>query len=104
MESIVPIAELRNHISQVLEEIRFGVAAQRDSGLIVDMPEEVTFQCEVIFDFQSLEVRRTTVANDAATEVGDTTREGTGTQVQNTKHIQTDFTEGIQKKTQGADA
>jgi hypothetical protein len=53
MENIVPIEELRKHISRVLEEIRYGVAEQRNAGLVVDMPEEVEFQCQVIFEFQS---------------------------------------------------
>jgi hypothetical protein len=60
MENIVPIAELRKHISRVLEEIRYGVAEQRNDGLVVDMPDEVEFQCQVIFEFQSHIVKTTT--------------------------------------------
>jgi hypothetical protein len=64
MENIVPIADLRSHISQVLEEIRYGVNEQRQKGLLVDMPEEVTFQCQVIFEFQSKEVRKTSITKE----------------------------------------
>lgn len=88
MDNIVPIDQLRHHVNRVLEEIRYGVNAQRLSGLIVDMPEEVQFDCEVIFEFQSMEIRRASVTEggdsrtqtEVATDTGETTR--TGEQVQ----------------------
>jgi hypothetical protein len=108
MENIVPIAQLPNHISKVLEAIRYGVAEQRNAGLIVDMPEEVTFQCQVVFDFQSMAVRRVseTVEDSDRSEVGtvsdsgETTRESQSTQAAATGHNQTETT----IYTEGADA
>ena len=84
MDNIVPIDQLRHHINRVLEEIRYGVNSQRLSGLVVDMPDEVAFDCEVIFEFQSLEIRRASVTeggdsriqDEISTESGETTRTG----------------------------
>jgi hypothetical protein len=96
MENIVPIAELRNHVDRVLEEIRHGVHAQRQKGLIVDMPDEVQFDCEVIFEFQSLEIRRASVTeggdsrtqDEISTESGETTRTGEQSQTSYQGHDQ----------------
>lgn len=100
MENIVPIDQLRNHISKVLEEIRFGVNEQRLTGLVVDMPEEVTFQCQVVFEFQSLAVRRVSETTEdsnrtegsTTTDTGESTRESKGIQTGVTGHDQTETT------------
>lgn len=84
MENVVQIANLRHYINQVIEEIRYGVNEQRMKGLVVDMPEEVSFDCEVVFAFQSLEMRRASVTeggdsrtqDEFATDTGETTRTG----------------------------
>jgi len=104
MENIVPIAELRKHISRVLEEIRYGVNEQRLTGLLVDMPEEVQFQCQVIFEFQSHVV--TTVSKqseesnqtqqETSSETGETSRTSKDEQEAATSHKQTD--KGEQKR------
>lgn len=86
MDSIVPISELDGFISQVLDKIRTGVNEQRLKGLLVEMPDTVNFQCEVVFDFQALEVRRTSESagddtrsqNETATDTGESTRESNG--------------------------
>ena len=111
MENIVPIAEMRNHISKVLEEIRYGVAAQRDTGLIVDMPEEVTFQCQVVFEFQSLAVRRVSetvedsdrTQSETATDTGTTTRDSDSSQRATVVHNQSAQSDSEQTTTYGAD-
>lgn len=86
MDSIVPISELDGFVSQVLDKIRHGVNEQRLKGLLVEMPDTVNFQCEVVFDFQSLEVRRTSESagddtrsqNETSTETGESTRTSNG--------------------------
>lgn len=106
MENIVPIDQLDSHISKVLEKIRYGVAAQRNSGLICDMPEEVIFDCQVIFKFQSLAVRRVSeIVEDSnrtegstTTDSGTSTSQSSGTQNAATGHDQTETTVTIQKQ------
>lgn len=91
MENIVPIGDLRKHISDVLEAIRYGVNDQRKTGLVVDMPEEVNFQCQVVFSFQALELRRESVVEgqdgrtgfESVTDQTSGTRTGTQTGTEN---------------------
>lgn len=101
MDSIVPISELRHYVSQVLDEIRYGVNEQRMKGLVAEMPETVNFQCEVVFEFQTLEVRRTSESagddtrtqNDTTVDTGETVSERTGSQRVASGHDQTSTTE-----------
>lgn len=101
MDNIVPISELRGFVNQVLEEIRYGVNEQRMKGLMVEMPDTVNFQCEVVFDFQALEVRRTseTTGDDTRTQDDTTVDTGTTTSTRNgsqrvaSGHNQTSVTE-----------
>ena len=111
MENIVPIAELPNHISKVLEAIRYGVAEQRNAGLIVDMPEEVTFQCQVVFEFQSLAVRRVSetvedsdrTQSESSKDIGSTTRSSDSYQRSTVGHNQSGESHSTQTTTEGAD-
>jgi hypothetical protein len=97
MDSIVPISELDGFVSQVLDKIRHGVNEQRLKGLLVEMPETVNFQCEVVFEFQALEVRRTSESagddtrsqNETATDTGESTRESNGLTQGLSEHDQT---------------
>lgn len=92
MENIVPIAELRNHISKVLEEIRYGVNEQRLTGLVVDMPEEVTFSCQVIFEFQSMAVRRVSETVEDSNRTEGSTTTDTGESIRESRGVQTGVT------------
>lgn len=101
MDSIVPISGLRGYVSQVLDEIRYGVNEQRMKGLLVEMPETVNFQCEVVFEFQALEVRRTSEStgddsstkNETSTDTGETVSTRNGSQRVASGHDQTSTTE-----------
>ena len=70
MPEFMPIGDLRSAVNQAIDSIAAAVADQRDRGLLVDMPEEIQFQANLIYGWQVLEMRSESVGVSAETTGG----------------------------------
>ena len=67
-------ADLQSHITAVLMNVKHAVEDARTQGLIAELPEEVSFEVEVITAYQSL--NSTTTTTDAETSTNSENRGG----------------------------
>ena len=67
-------ADLQSHITAVLMNVKHAVEDARTQGLIAELPEEVSFEVEVITAYQSL--NSTTTTTDAETSSNSENRGG----------------------------
>lgn len=83
MENIVRISDLSRFVQDTLDGIRNGVAAARATGLLVELPEEVSFTALVIQDWQALEITGSDKTESREEQGGGTT------EVQNSSNAET---------------
>ena len=69
-------ADITAHVTNVLMNIKHGVEAARNQGLIVELPEKVDFQIEVVTAAQSLVAEETRTTTDTDTLARTTTEGG----------------------------
>lgn len=66
----MPIGDLRAAVNQAIDGIAAAVADQRGRGLLVDMPESIDFQANLIYGWQTLEMRVESIGVSAETTGG----------------------------------
>lgn len=81
MENVVLIDDLTDYVDRAIQSVNDAVAKQRNKGLLVEMPEKIDFNVEVVFAFQVLEVRQATTGTggDSRTQTENTEDNGTST-------------------------
>ena len=73
------LADLPSTIEQVLLNVRAGVKAARNQGLMAELPDKVDFQIEVITAYQSLVEVEATASSNEQTSTGQPTTSTTTT-------------------------
>lgn len=98
-ENVVRISEIAACVAQTIAKINDGVAAARAAGINAELPPEVKFSMLVVYDWQALEIEKSTTQGETGSVDGtrsdsDTSRSRTeGTQAEHStqshgKHVQ----------------